>query len=202
MKTTRNLFVFVLAAAFLLTACGGAAPPQPAPVVEQPPAAEPAAPAEPAPVEPAQPAQPAAPEPTQPQYAPFCQNAPTSCETPAIEMLDNKYCIDKVPYAIMAAPAGTTYESLDPDMDCVDQAHSDGSMRITCHSVTGKELWSYDMKVCNSTCSAPALQAGTGQCPEGYGYDAANLCCAQPSTSGGDGCTTYTVDLGACPEPQ
>jgi hypothetical protein len=117
-------------------------------------------------------------------------------------MLDNKYCIEKVPYAIMAVPAGTTYESLDPDMACVDQMHSDGTLRVTCHSVTSKQLISYDLKLTNGTCSAPALQMGTDQCQEGYGYDAANQCCAAPSPASGDGVTTYTVDLGACPDPQ
>jgi len=200
MKTARILFVFMVATLLLLTACGGAAPAEPAPAVEQPPAVEPP-PAEPTPAEPAQPAEPAPPEPTQPQYAPFCEAAPAGCEAPTVEMLDNKYCIDKVPYAIMSVPAGTTYESLDPDMACVDQLHSDGSLRVTCHSVTGKQLWSYDLKVCNGACSAPALEMGTGQCPDGYGYDSASMCCAAPSPASGDGCTTYTVDLGACPTP-
>jgi hypothetical protein len=201
MKTVRILFVFVVAALFLLTACGGGAPVEPAPAAEQPPTAEPP-PAEPAPVEPTQPAEPVAPEPTQPQYAPFCDAAPAECSAPTVEMLDNKYCVEKVPYAIMSVPAGTTYESLDPDMVCVDQMHSDGNLRITCHSVTGKELWSYDLKLCNGSCIAPALQMETGQCPDGYGYDAASMCCAAPSPASGDGCTTYKVDLGACPEPQ
>jgi hypothetical protein len=197
MKTTRFLFLFVAVAAILLTACGGPAPAaEPAPVVEQP-VVEPTVP--PPPPEPAEPA-PA--EPTQPQFAPSCVAGPTGCEAPTVEMVDNKYCVEKVPYAIMAVPAGTTYESQDPDMECVDQLINDGSMRITCHSVTGKELWSYDMKVCNGACTAPALQMGTGQCAEGYGYDAANMCCSAPAPASGDGCTIYTVDLGACPEPQ
>ena len=199
MKTTRFLFVFAAVIIVLLTACGGPAPAaEPAPVVEQPPVVEPTVPPPPPP----EPAEPAPAEPTQPQYAAFCQAAPAGCEAPTVQMLDNKYCIDKVPYAIMSVPGGTTYESLDPDMACVDQMHSDGTLRITCHSVTSKELWSYDLRVCNGACTAPALQMGTGQCPEGYGYDAANMCCAQPSPSSSDGCFVYSVDLGACPDPQ
>lgn len=199
MKIARTLLVFMVAAIFLLTACGGAAPAEPAPAAEQPVAAEPPT-AEPAPPEPTQPAEPPPPEPTEPQYAPFCDAAPAGCEAPTVEMLDNKYCIEKVPYAIMSIPAGSTYESLDPDLACVDQMHSDGSLRVTCHSLTSKQLWSYDLKVCNSACAAPALQVGTGQCPDGYGFDAASQCCAAPSPASGDGCTTYTVDLGACPD--
>lgn len=195
MKTARFLFVFVAVTTFLLTACGGPAPAaEPAPVVEQP--QEPAPTPIPPTVAPAEPV-----EPTQPQYAPFCEAAATSCAAPTVEMLDNKYCIEKVPYAIMSVPAGTTYESLDPDMECVDEVVS-GTTRITCHSLTSKQLWSYDLRVCDGSCSAPALQTGTGQCPEGYGYDPTNTCCAQPAPAGSDGCTTYRVDIGACPEPQ
>ena len=199
MKTTHILFVFVFTAIFLLTACGGAAPAEPAPAAEQPPVEEPPT-AEPPSPEPVEPTEAPPPEPTEPQYAPLCQAAPATCEAPTVEMLDNKYCIEKVPYAIMSVPAGTTYEPLDPDMACVDQLHSDGSLRITCHSVSSKQLISYDLRLCNGSCSAPDLQMGTGQCQEGYGYDAANQCCAAPSPSSSDGCTTYTVDLGACPD--
>ena len=199
MKTARVLFVFVVAALFLLTACAGSTPTEPTPA-EQLPVTGPTA--TPAPVEPTNTVEPPTPVPTQPPYAPFCDTSPAGCETPTVKMLDNKYCIAKIPYAIMSVPFDTTYESPDPDLQCIDQMHSDGSLRLTCHSATGKELYSYDIKVCNGACSAPALQIGTGQCPEGYGYDPANMCCAAPIPASGDGCTTYTVDLGACPKPQ
>ena len=196
MRTARILFVFVVATIFLLTACGGGASAEPAPAATQPPVVEgPTATQPPAPasVEPTTP-----PEPTEPQYAPFCEAAALGCEAPTIEMLDNKYCVDKVPYAIMSVAAGSTYESLDPDMNCVDQLHSDGNMRVSCHSLTSKQLWSYNLKVCNGACTAPVLQTGTGDCPEGYGYDPVNMCCAAPSPSSSDGCTIYQVNLGAC----
>jgi len=189
MKNVRFLFVFMAVIAVLLTACGGPAPAtEPAPVVEQPL------------TESTTPLSTTAPdEPAQPQYAPFCEAATANgCEAPAVTMLDKQYCVERVPYAIMSAPAGTTYESQDPDMECVDQMHNDGTLRITCHSISGKSLWSYDLKVCNSACSATSLEMGTGQCPEGYGYDAANQCCSAPAPSGSDGCTIYTVDLGVC----
>lgn len=195
MKTARYLFLFIVVAAFVLAACDVQTPAaESAPIAEQP--QEPA----PTPVPPtAAQAEPAAP--AQPQYAPFCEAAAaTGCEAPTVDMLDNKYCIEKVPYAIMSVPAGTTYQPLDPDLECVDQLHNDGSLRVTCHSLSSKQLWSYDLQVCNGACSAPALQMETGQCPEGYGYDPASMCCAAPAPASGDGCTTYTIDLGACPE--
>ena len=194
MKTARFLLGFALVAVFLLAACSGAKVPKPANVVEQPTVVEPT-PTKPAPVASPEP------EPTQPQYAPFCETASIGCETPAIEMLDKAYCVKRVPYAIMAAPDGTSYESLDPDLVCIDEDHNDGRLRITCHSLSGKQIWAYDIKVCNSACAAPGLQMETGQCPENYGYNAANACCAAPAPSGSDGCTIYRVELGACYVP-
>jgi len=197
MKSSYILFSVIVVSLVLLTACGGGAtPPEPVSAEEQP--AEPAAPAaQPTTVAPVEP--PSQTEAPQPQYAPFCETtSATSCEAPTVRMLDNEYCIDKVPYAIMAVPAGTTYESQDPDMVCVDQMVGD-EMRITCHSVTSKELWSYDLKVCNGACSAsPSLQMSTDQCPDGYGFDATSQCCAAPESASEAGCVIYRVDLGDC----
>jgi hypothetical protein len=194
MKTPRFLFVF--AVVFFLAACGGTPLiPETGNTMEQPTVEEPTA--VPPTSEPVQ-ASPVVLTATQPQFAPFCESAPSGCQAPTVRMLDNKYCIDKVPYAIMSVAAGTTYETSDLDFQCVDQMHSDGTMRVTCHSVSGKELWSFDLKVCNSACSVPVLQTGSGQCPEGYGYDQANQCCAAPAPASSDGCTIYQVDLGAC----
>ena len=191
MKTARYLFVFVVVIVFLMAACDVQTP-EPAPVVEQP--QEPASPSEPQAAAPAEPAVPA-----QPQYAPFCEAAaPSGCTAPTVTMVDPKYCVEKVPYVIISVPPGTTYQSTDPDMECVDQIHSDGNLRVTCHSISSKDDWSYDLQLCNGACSAPALQMGTDQCPEGYGYDTANTCCAAPAPATGGGCTTFKVDLHVC----
>jgi hypothetical protein len=189
MKPVHLLLIVFALGATLLSACGpSAAPTQaaPPPVVEQPTMAPPPA-TEPPPV---------IVEPTQPQYAPFCQAAPAACEPPTIEMRDNKYCVKKQVYAIMAAPAGTTYEPIDPGLTCSHQMTADGTMRIQCQA--DKPLWTYQLKVCNSACSAPALAMDTGQCPAGYGFDATNQCCASPAAGGGDGCTIYKVEVGNC----
>lgn len=195
MKTARILFVLFSASLILLTACGTAPAPTPEVVVvketvivEQP------APTQPAPAEPAQP---------QPEYAPFCEAAPAGCEAPTIEMGNKSYCNEKQVYAIMSAPAGTTYESMDPEMKCVDQTHADGSLRITCW-VPGKQLLAYDLKACNGACAAPDLDMGSSQCPSGYGFDAANQCCAQqpPADAGEAGCTTFRVEIGTCANVQ
>lgn len=196
MKTPRSLYGFLAVAVFLLAACTTAPPTgEPTATQEQPPLTQPTfLPPTLAPVT----LTPAEPTPTQPQYAPFCETAPSGCEAPVVTMLDNSYCVEKVPYAIMSVPAGTTYKSEDLEFQCRDQMHSDGTMRVTCHSVTGRQLWSFNLQVCNSSCSASPLRMETGQCPEGYGYDQDNLCCSAPAPASSDGCTNYKVDLGAC----
>jgi len=40
---------------------------------------------------------------------------------------------------------------------------------------------------------------GTGQCPDGYGYDATQVCCAPVNASVG-GSTTIKVNMGGCPD--
>jgi hypothetical protein len=201
MKKVRFLFAFVVIATFLLTACGGQAQAaEPAPIVEPPTADEPA-PSAPTSTQAeaveAEPVESVAP--TQSQYAPFCETgAANGCETPAITMIDPKYCVDKVPYVIISVPPGTTYKSSDLDMECNQEMHNDGNLRIACHSLSGKDSWSYDLELCNGACTAPALQTETGQCPEGYGYDPANSCCAAPAPASSNGCTTFTVDLRVC----
>jgi len=193
MKTARFLFVLTTVTLFLLTACGGQIPnTQTAPVAGQPASVE------------QQTSAPTAEQddlaaPVQPEFAPFCETSSSSgCQSPDVTMIDPKYCVEKVPYVIISVPPGTSYEALDADMECVDQMHSDGNLRVTCHSLSGKDDWTYDLKLCNVACNPPALEVGTGQCPEGYGYDAVKVCCAAPLPASADGCTIFQVDLTVC----
>jgi len=164
MKKPRFLSVGMAVATFWMAACGGTPPTlAPTPALEQSPVVEPTVPpATIAPVEASVEAS-ALPDATATllQYAPACQVASSGCEAPTVTMLDNSYCVEKVPYAIMSLPAGTTYESEELDFQCRDQMHSDGTMRVTCHSVTGKQLWPFDLRLCNSACNVQPLQAGT-----------------------------------------
>lgn len=193
MKNAQILSIFVALATIWLTACGGATQAaEPPPIAEQPTVSDP-------PTSPPTVAQVESVTPTQPQYAPFCETvAGNGCQAPTVKMIDPKYCVDKIPYVIISVPPGTTYKSSDLDMDCIEQMHNDGNLRITCHSLSGKDSWSYDLQLCNSACTVPALQMETGQCPDGYGYDPTNLCCTAPVPASGDGCTTFKVDLRVC----
>jgi hypothetical protein len=130
--------------------------------------------------------------------APVCQDT-VSCQAPAVEQHEIA-CVKKVPYTNVSVPPGTTYEVLDKSggFSCVDSGMVvNGKEVLTCH---GTELLSFDLKLTNSSCSGASLATGTGQCQQGYGYDAAQNCCA-PVTGDSGGSTTVRVDLGACPLP-
>ncbi len=148
-------------------------------------------------------AQPPAAAPSVPQTggaaaAPLCQAA-TSCQAPTAEQAQID-CVKKIPYTNVSVPVGTTFEVLDKsgDFTCIDTGTVvNGKEVLTCH---GKELYSFDLKLTSAACGGAALVTGGGQCQEGYGYDAAQQCCA-PLTGGSSGSTTITVVLGACPLP-
>jgi hypothetical protein len=107
--------------------------------------------------------------------------------------------VKKIPYTNISVPDGTTFEVLDKSGDyiCVDSGTFDnaGKRVITCH---GKQLFKFDLKLTNPACGGGNLAIGTGQCQDGYGFDAAQNCCA-PATGDAAGSTTITVNLGACP---
>jgi hypothetical protein len=197
MKQITYLMAITVFVVLFASACGGTAPatqaaPPPAEVVPTQ-APQQAAPTQ-APAE-----QPAAPAQT---FAPACQAA-TSCAAPSVKDTEasSTYCVEKIPYENIAVDPGTTFEVLDPtgDLKCQDSGTVvDGKNIITC---TSKQLWTYELKLTNSSCAAGALATGTGQCQEGLGYDAANNCCA-PIAAGDAGSVTIKVNMGACPTPQ
>jgi len=128
--------------------------------------------------------------------APLCTADPlvAACTTPIVEER-SKECTKKIPYAYLVMPPGSTWQPLEPGMQCTDEGVRGGLQMVSC---TGQNLYTYDLKVCNSTCSAGAtLMAGTSQCPEGYGYHPAGNCC-WPMPGPDAGCTTFKVDIGTC----
>ncbi len=152
-----------------------------------------AAPAEVAPPEGAAPAQ---------SFAPACQAA-ASCAAPAVAdtAAIDTFCVQKIPYQNIFLEPGTTFESLDPkgELKCQDSGTVvDGKNIISC---TSKELWTYELKLTNTACSAGTLASGASQCQAGLGYDAAQNCCA-PLPSGDGGSVVIKINMGACPLPQ
>ena len=130
--------------------------------------------------------------------APVCQ-ASNSCEAlDAVQIpLD---CVKKVPYTNVLVPPDTTFEVVDSSgaFICNDTGVVvNGKKVVTCH---GKQLSSFELTLTNPACGDTMLSTGTGQCQQGYGFDAAQKCCL-PLSGAADGSTTVSVWLGACPVP-
>jgi hypothetical protein len=128
--------------------------------------------------------------------APLCTADPLAavCTPPTLEERD-RHCTKKIPYTFLVIPPGSTWEPVESGLQCGDEGVRGGMQMISC---TGQNLYSYDLKVCNSTCSAGAtLMAGTAQCPDGYGYHPAGNCC-WPMPAPDFGCKVYTVNIGTC----
>ncbi len=188
-----SFYVLIALGALLLTACGAVATPppvQPTIIIITPTPLSPPAGALPTP---------AAPTPAvtvASQYAPFCPSAASSsCTAPTIEERD-RYCVKKVPYTLVAIPLNATYEVLSSGFSCEKQAVVNNEQILAC---TGKQLYTFDLKLCNSACAAPTAAAGGGQCPSGYVYNATQKCCAQANPDAG--CVTVQVAIGGCTNP-
>jgi hypothetical protein len=130
--------------------------------------------------------------------APICQ-ASDSCEAlDAVQIPVD--CVKKVPYTNVLVPPGTSFEVVDDSgaFICNDTGVVvNGKKVITCH---GKQLYSFELKLTNPACGGTTLATGTGQCPEGYGFESAQKCCA-PVAGAVAGSTTVRVQLAACPLP-
>jgi len=124
-------------------------------------------------------------------FAPACA-AGVSIPIPAVKET-NKACITKIPYTSISIPKGATYESLDSNMHCTQQAlGADGGVVVAC---TGQQAFSYQLKVC-----APPVvsSADLGKCSTDSVFDSANQCCVAVPPEGA-GCTTFKVDIRSCP---
>ena len=200
-RTTWFFLAMTVLVTLFAAACGNAAAPAqqaPAAPAQQQPAAQ--QPAQPAAQQPAQPAaQGAAPAQA---FAPACQAA-TSCTAPDVKDVEagNTFCVEKIPYQNISVDPGTKFEVIDPkgELKCQDSGTVvKGKEVITC---SGKQLWTYQLKLTSASCGGGALASGTGKCQDGQGYDAAQNCCA-PMTTGDAGSVTIKVNIGACPLPK
>ncbi|MEW6030444.1 MAG: hypothetical protein ACOYZ8_07880 [Chloroflexota bacterium] len=180
MSRSTLFIVILIAAALVLSACDAILVPVPTPTVTLE-----------APTQTALPTQTPVPtlEVTSLPALPICESG-VACAAPVVEVRD-RFCAEKVPYTLLAAPGGSTYEWADSNLTCVNQLHSSGELLITC---TGTELTSYELRVCNGAC-APPTAVNDGQCPQGYGFDAAAQCCVPPQSPA---CVIVRVDIGTC----
>jgi hypothetical protein len=109
---------------------------------------------------------------------------------PPVEQTD-KVCRAKIPYTTVKIPEGATFTPIDPALKCNKEATRDGYTLISC---TGKQLFSYDLKVCKPP---PLSDADLAQCPADATFDPLNACCAAVPPQDA-GCTIFKVDIRAC----
>ena len=132
------------------------------------------------------------------EFAPICQGG-SACQVPSASQ-NQIDCVNKIPYTNVLVEPGTSFEVLDKsgDFTCNDSGIvADGKSVISCF---GRELYRFDLKLTNTACGGSNLQTGTGQCQDGYGFDAAQQCCA-PVGGDAPGSIVVSVEMGACPLP-
>ncbi len=133
--------------------------------------------------------------PTEVEVAPVCPadvippiSKPTVRET-------NKDCIVKLPFTTLSIPKDATYESQRDGFTCSKTGTNGNRVLIAC---TGKELFSFDVKVCNpQTVPTPVSEADAARCEQDSNYDSANQCC-MPVPEPDAACTIFQVDLRGC----
>ena len=109
--------------------------------------------------------------------APAAQAAPASQAAPAPQseslvapdvqdtVASETYCVQKIPYQNISVDSGTTFEALDPkgELKCQDSGTVvDGKTVLTC---TGKQLWTYDLKLTSSSGGSKTIKVNMGACP-------------------------------------
>lgn len=127
-------------------------------------------------------------------FAPFCPAEGIPQEATPVVKETNKTCTKKIPYTTIAIPQGSTFEALAQGFSCVNAGIVNGKLLISC---SGKQLFSFDLKVCSPPLNTPTAAANTGQCSQGANYDSTNQCCVDLSVKDA-ACTIFKVDLRAC----
>lgn len=123
-------------------------------------------------------------------FAPACA-ANAVIPTPTVRET-NKICIQKAPYTTLEIPDGATFESQDADFACNKQLSENGTTLISC---TGKPLFSFDLKICQS----PVLSSEElGKCSVDSTFNSANNCCVAIAPEEA-GCRIVKVDIRGCP---
>ncbi len=123
---------------------------------------------------------------------------PTSsrCTLPSGNQRD-QFCVNKVPYTLIAIPAGDTYQATTVGIACDDAGVKNGFQLLTC---TGPQSYTFNLQVCSAACAVPTsavTATPSGRCPSGYDYLPDQQCC-QASTNDQNGCVTLSFDIRSC----
>lgn len=133
-----------------------------------------------------------------PVMAPFCDEpevvSQSACEYP-IAQQTGAFCVNKSPYNLIALNDGATYELLQEHVQCEEAGVQDGQRNIVC---TGPFAYYFELKVCDSTCSALQVDENLDHCPFGYAYNNLQDCCTRETQVVEQGCIVLKLKTISC----
>ena len=112
------------------------------------------------------------------------------------------YCVKKIPYQNFSVEPGAILEPLDPmgEGKCFDSGtvRVINGKRLKVWTCTGRQLWTYELKVTSPPCSSRmVLELNSERCEAGLLYSVAQNCCI--SLTGGEKLFVIVkVNMGAC----
>ncbi len=118
------------------------------------------------------------------------------CALPTGDQRD-QFCVNKIPYTLIAIPVGDTYQPVTAGFTCDDAGVKNNFQLLTC---TGPRSSAFNLRVCNTTCAVPSpavTATPSGRCPSGYDYLADQQCC-QAAANDQNGCVTLSFDTSSC----
>ncbi|MEW6400390.1 MAG: serine/threonine-protein kinase [Chloroflexota bacterium] len=104
----------------------------------------------------------------------------------------NKVCSLKTPFTTISIPANSSFVAQSPGLKCQQERVIGDRILISC---TGRELMTYDLKLCFPPPYTPSVHVG--KCAESDIYNEANQCC-YPAPPLDAGCMIFKVDMRAC----
>ena len=133
-----------------------------------------------------------------PVMAPFCDDpdvvSQSACEYP-IAQQTGAFCVNKSPYNLIALSDGATYELLHEHVQCQEAGVQDGQRNIIC---TGPLAYYYELRVCDSTCTALQVDENLDRCPFGYAYNNLQNCCTTKTQNVEQGCIVLKLRTISC----
>lgn len=132
-----------------------------------------------------------------PTYAPFCESdavAPSQCQYPIAEQ-SSSFCEYKSPYNLIALNDGATYELLHEHVQCSEAGVIDGQRMVIC---TGPLTYYFELRVCDTACTALTVEADLSRCPFGYNYNNLQGCCTKETQEIDQGCAVLKLDTRSC----
>jgi len=136
--------------------------------------------------------------PATPQFAPFCEQSDiamqSQCQFPIADQ-SSTFCTKKSPYNLIFLNDGATYELLHEHIQCSEAGVKDGQRMITC---TGPMAYYFELRVCDSACSALVIETESTQCPNGYNYNNLQNCCTKETQEVNQGCVVLKLKTDSC----